>query len=513
MRNIFLLPLLCILLPIAAQAADHISRIELLKNEKWWGLFVGNSPLEPFMEPFDVNTRSSTLHGFHTPMLCSSAGRYIWSAEPMEIAFDGQQFTIRTAKEPVQVRKGGRTLREAYLVCCHKHFPPAGKIPSPELFTRPVYDTRGEFGLLHTQQLVTEYAYRIQQEGLPAGTILIGDGWQGSDGSLTFDRNSYPDPRAFVADLHRRGFRVMLTVTPYMGASGRTFLAGREEHRFLEEDGKPLLLEHDNGYEVCLDMGNPQLARQMKERLRRLQEEYDIDGFRFDCRAVMPVLQRDRGALAAFMKNWTEISAGHGTREYAPGGNTPLAPYVSCIRHEGTPGWELVASALNDALNASLCGFPYSHLTFGHRRPEGTDGTLLMRLLQCSALMPVADVPFAPWKLDEKNYAAAKDVLRFRDSIAPYVASLVEESARTAEPIVRHMEYQFPRNGFADCNDQFMLGPRYLIAPCLDGSDRRTVRLPRGTWTDRQGRKYKGPLVVSVDVSGGRLACFESNGK
>lgn len=37
--------------------------------------------------------------------------------------------------------------------------------------------------------------------------------------------------------------------------------------------------------------------------------------------------------------------------------------------------------------------------------------------------------------------------------------------AKTGEPIIRHMEYAFPHQGFVDCRDQFMLGDKYLVAP------------------------------------------------
>lgn len=50
---------------------------------------------------------------------------------------------------------------------------------------------------------------------------------------------------------------------------------------------------------------------------------------------------------------------------------------------------------------------------------------------------------------------------------------------RPGEPIVRHMEYQYPHQGFIDCKDQFMLGDKYLVAPMLTSGTSRTVMLPR----------------------------------
>ena len=106
---------LAIFLTVSAQNGAT-SRIEVLKGEKWWGAFVGGAPLEPFDEPFRIHTAESAEGGFFVPVLVSSAGRYIWSDSPMEIDFDGSQFLITSETEKVEVKKAGRTLREAYLL-------------------------------------------------------------------------------------------------------------------------------------------------------------------------------------------------------------------------------------------------------------------------------------------------------------------------------------------------------------------------------------------------------------
>ena len=89
-----------------------------------------------------------------------------------------------------------------------------------------------------------------------------------------------------------------------------------------------------------------------------------------------------------------------------------------------------------------------------------------------------------------------------------YMEELFRETSATGEPLMRHMEYQFPGQGFWNCTDQYMLGPRYLIAPVLDDTGKRTVRLPRGTWTAPDGTRYKGPRVINVDVRDGAFPLF-----
>lgn len=160
-------------------------------------------------------------------------------------------------------------------------------------------------------------------------------------------------------------------------------------------------------------------------------------------------------------------------------------------------------------------GIPVQH---GERRSgpdvglRRTDPKVLLRYVQLSSVLPVAALDIAPWRITDPAVAAqCKAAFTARERIGEYYRQLIQESARTAEPIVRHMEYEFPRNGFTDCNDQFMIGSKYLVAPLLGESDSRTVRFPRGVWISRKGERFKGPLVTTVTVADGEIPIFESS--
>jgi alpha-glucosidase len=86
---------------------------------------------------------------------------------------------------------------------------------------------------------------------------------------------------------------------------------------------------------------------------------------------------------------------------------------------------------------------------------------------------------------------------------------LAKQSALTGEPIVRHLEYAFPNEGFAECKDQFMLGDKYLVAPVVTPENTRMVKLPQGKWKDDQGKIYKGGKTLLFDVPLNRLLYFE----
>ena len=124
-------------------------KIEPLKGEKWWGVFVGDAPKEPFLQPFSVNTAENSHSCSLVPMLISSAGRYLCSDYPIEVCFDGKSFTVSSEVEKPEVKRGGRTLREAYLVCYHRNFnkeaPQERNIPA-ELLSNLIYETEIEIG-------------------------------------------------------------------------------------------------------------------------------------------------------------------------------------------------------------------------------------------------------------------------------------------------------------------------------------------------------------------------------
>ena len=72
------------------------------------------------------------------------------------------------------------------------------------------------------------------------------------------------------------------------------------------------------------------------------------------------------------------------------------------------------------------------------------------------------------------------------------------------------MEYEFPHAGFAKPMTQFMLGPKWLVAPVTAEDDAVTVELPAGRWTDDLGAEHVGPKTLALrDVPLGRLPRFK----
>lgn len=106
MKNLFLfLATLLVSFNLNAQT-KQTTTIDNAPAEYWWSV---NADGEFFATP-EIAT-----------MLVSSTGRYIWSETPMSVTIDRNTITIISDTPNIEPVKAGRTLREAYLVCFHKH--------------------------------------------------------------------------------------------------------------------------------------------------------------------------------------------------------------------------------------------------------------------------------------------------------------------------------------------------------------------------------------------------------
>ena len=180
---------------------------------------------------------------------------------------------------------------------------------------------------------------------------------------------------------------------------------------------------------------------------------------------------------------------------------------------------EAVELLIPEMITAGLLGHAYScpdmiggglYTTFADVEENGVDQDLIVRSCQTHALMPMMQFSIAPWRvLDSTHLEACRKGAELHQKMGGYILSLARESAQTGEPILRHMEYEFPHQGFERCEDQFMLGDKYLVAPVINKEGHRTVLLPQGVWKDDTGQEITGPQTIEMDVPLERLPYYE----
>jgi alpha-glucosidase (family GH31 glycosyl hydrolase) len=141
---------------------------------------------------------------------------------------------------------------------------------------------------------------------------------------------------------------------------------------------------------------------------------------------------------------------------------------------------------------------------------KSVDQELVVRSAQCSALMPMMQFSVAPWRvLDAPRADICRRMARLHTELGSEILSLATASAKSGEPIVRALAYEYPQGGYEKIRDQFLLGDRILVAPVLEkGARRRSIRFPPGNWKGDDGSLVAGPKTVEVEAPLDRLPWY-----
>lgn len=521
--NLFCLLFAC----VHVNGQVYRSAVSIDKGEYWWGGAVALGSKMPYLVPvatFDLATQNGNNQV--VPLFLSSKGRSVWSDYPFRFEVKKDSIYFQSNYELLGVQQHGKTLKEAYLDASKKHFPPSGTIPDTLFFTMPQYNTWIELMYNQNQKDIMHYAQQIVQNDLPAGILMIDDNWQKYYGNFEFKPDLFPNPEQMIRQLHTMGFKVMLWVCPFVSADC-------PEYRFLADKGwllkqkgskQPAIIPWWNGYSACYDLTNPDAFNYLISQLKEMQEKYGIDGFKFDAgdnAFYDPALVAgyDKNALSVtHTESWEKVGLAFPFNEFRAGwkmGGQPLVERLGDKEYS----WNAVKLLVPDMVAAGLLGYAYtcpdmigggSFTSFLNISDDKFDQTLIVRSAQVHALMPMMQFSVAPWRiLSPQNLAIVRNMARLHEKMGNYILHCARESSHSGEPIVRAMEYAFPNEGFAACNDQFMLGERYLVAPVVTPENSRTVRLPKGKWKDEQGKIHKGGQTIRLTVPLERLPYFE----
>ncbi|PSL08386.1 alpha-D-xyloside xylohydrolase [Haloactinopolyspora alba] len=165
-----------------------------------------------------------------------------------------------------------------------------------------------------------------------------------------------------------------------------------------------------------------------------------------------------------------------------------------------------VRGGLSYALSAP--GF-WSHDIGGFYGPELTP-ELYVRWTQLGALSPLMRAhglrPREPWEFGERALSIARDWVRLRYSLLPYLWNSATESAARGLPMLRPLALEFPDDPVCPgLDDEFLLGADLLVVPVFDdgpGPVRRRFYVPDGRWVDLlTGDAWTGPGFHTVDVA------------
>ena len=117
-----------------------------------------------------------------------------------------------------------------------------------------------------------------------------------------------------------------------------------------------------------------------------------------------------------------------------------------------------------------------------------------------------------PWSYGEEVEQIARNYIKFRYQLFPYIYSLFYEAVETGMPIQRSLaiDYSFNSKIYdGKYYNQYLFGPYFLICPVESTKELMKIYLPEGEWYFLyNGHKYSGNVEIALDCPLDKLPVF-----
>jgi alpha-glucosidase (family GH31 glycosyl hydrolase) len=356
---------------------------------------------------------------------------------------------------------------------------------------------------------------------LLGGIPFLGDmlsGWTG----YTWNRDLFPDPKAFIRWLHEQGLRTALNLHP---------ASGIHPHEAQYADmARWMGLDPTTRKPIPFDITDPRFVEGYFEILHHPQESPSpengrgvkgegVDFWWMDWQqgreSKIPGLDplwwlnhlhfhdlgRDGRKRPFVFSRW----GGLGNHRYPIGFSGDALVRWSTLAYQP----RFTATAANVAYGW------WSHDIGGHMFSDKTP-ELYLRWVQFGVFSPIfrlhstklKTLERRPWGKPERIFRAARDVMQLRHALVPYLYSMAWRAHQTGLSLVTPMYYgnMEAAPAFA-AQDQYFFGSELIAAPVLEPSDPRTglavkrIWFPAGSWFN---------FFTGAQVTGGTWCTIES---
>ncbi|XP_050442657.1 myogenesis-regulating glycosidase isoform X2 [Adelges cooleyi] len=421
------------------------------------------------------------------------------------------------------------------------------------LLTEPVWQLAPTTKELLNESTMVNYTEDIIALGfIKQGHVLLNEFWQEEMGDFSLDQKRFPTMKETINIIHRRGFRIVVTIQPFISTESRNFATAVKEGILVMQVGNernvPALTRYKSVHSAgMLDITNKKCGPWLQQQLKDLVQKYQFDAFYLDMGSAY-----DLPRHYLFAENLTNpdyykslfsqyVSDSVNVFGVSSAISRPPAPiFVSLLSLAST--WDSLQVIIPTMLTYGIVGYPFLlpgpvggdfqvenvslHGLISPDNPPieiletqslkecrhsgqnvNASRELVMRWMQLATFLPVIRYARLPSDCDPQVLQLTKNLTSLRQQIInPLLKRYVQEALETAIPLIRPLWMLDPSD--TTCyivKDEFSVGEEVIVAPILrPGATEREVYLPAGVWKDgiegslRKGSRwihnYKIPL-------------------
>ena len=328
----------------------------------------------------------------------------------------------------------------------------------------------------------------VRDPRVPAAGV---SGWTG----YTWNRNWFPDPPAFVKELHRRNLKTSLNEHPAEG------VASYED--MYSAMAKALHFDASNKEAIPFDCTDPKYLNAYFSILLKHLEDDGSDFWWIDWQqgehSKMPgvdplwVLNHFHFIHNARLQARRKPSDGGGSRpiifsRYAGPGSQR---YPIGFSGDTTVSWASLNFQPEFTATASNIGYGWWSHDIGGHQGGIRDDDLTSRWVQLGVLSPIMRLHSTktrwvckePWKLPAGPRDIVTNFMRLRHRLIPYLHTMNARAAEDGSPLVQPMYWEYPdREEAYQVPTQYYFGTEMIVAPITSPQNQATKTGKTKAW-------------------------------
>ena len=379
---------------------------------------------------------------------------------------------------------------------------------------------------------VNDICDHLRKEHYPCDVIHLDTGWFRTDWlcEWKFNPERFPDPKGFIQNLKKKGFRVSLWQLPYV-AKGAEQLEEAKANQYIAPLLKEQASEGSNfsalDYAGTIDFTYDKAVEWYKNKLLKPLLDMGVTCIKTDFgenihldavyHSMTPERLNNLYALL-YQKAAYEI-----TKEVTGDGIIwARAAWAGCQRFplhwggDSASSWDGMAGSLKGGLHFGLSGFAFwSHDVPGfHSIPDFMNSPInpqvYVRWTQfgvfTSHIRYHGTCKREPWHYPEIA-PIIKRWWKLRYRLIPYIIQQSEMACQSGLPIVQALLFHHPND--RQCwhiDDEYYFGNEFLVCPVMNDKGIRDIYLPDGEWINfftgerMEGGKWHYAVKTPLDL-------------
>ena len=375
----------------------------------------------------------------------------------------------------------------------------------------PVLPPRYSFGVWWNKDERYKFAeidkliQMFDKNKIPLSVLVLGNGWhipnKNAEGNTitsgyTFDPSLFPEPKSFTDYLHDRNIFLGVNINPVDGIPTTDPVYNKVREK----------LGSNIGGSIPFNVYDKNFLRIYLDEIIKPLSDIGVDMFWID-------LKNKDDLNTLFMLNYatfTEFKNNSKRRGLLLSRNPMIASHRYPVTYSGNTfvDWKVLKMLPRFNSTSANIGLSYWSHDIGGYKGGSEDSELYTRYIQFGVYSPIFRLSSTagryykrePWKWDFKTARIAKDYMRIRHRLIPYIYSEAYAYSKLGRPLTNPLYYDNPEIvDEHEFRNEYYFGSEFLVSPITEQKDKVMDRVvhrmfvPEGDWFDfKNGKKFPG---------------------